>query len=157
MISFARIIVASVLLATFPGFGARGQDWPSKPVKVVVPFAPAGTTDRMGRLIADELTKAFKQQFYIENRVGGADLNPYLALSAIIASGLHGIDAGLDRAGPLSARAFRYGRRRADPGRCRRIPEAARVRQGIVRPGPRVLPCSRCDRLRFRPEPSQSR
>ena len=31
-----------------------------------------------------------------ENRVGGADLNPYLALSAIIASGLHGVEAGLD-------------------------------------------------------------
>jgi glutamine synthetase len=34
--------------------------------------------------------------FRFENRVGGADLNPYLALSAIIASGLHGVDAGLE-------------------------------------------------------------
>src|SRR5262252_5169788 len=71
MISFTRIIVVSALLATLPSLNARGQDWPSKPVKVVVPFAPAGTTDRMGRLIADELSKTFKQQFYVENRVGG--------------------------------------------------------------------------------------
>jgi tripartite-type tricarboxylate transporter receptor subunit TctC len=50
---------------------SRAQDWPNRPVKVVVPFAAAGTTDRMGRLIADELSKTFKQQFYVENRPGG--------------------------------------------------------------------------------------
>jgi tripartite-type tricarboxylate transporter receptor subunit TctC len=53
---------------------ARAQDWPNKPVKVVVPFAAAGTTDRMGRLISEELSKTFKQQFYVENRVGGGGL-----------------------------------------------------------------------------------
>ena len=47
------------------------QEWPNRPVKVVVPFAAAGTTDRMGRLIAEELSKSFKQPFYVENRTGG--------------------------------------------------------------------------------------
>jgi tripartite-type tricarboxylate transporter receptor subunit TctC len=46
------------------------QDWPTKPVRVVVPFGAGGAADRLGRLAADHLTKAFKQQFYIENRVG---------------------------------------------------------------------------------------
>jgi glutamine synthetase len=41
-----------------------------------------------------------------ENRVGGADLNPYLALSAIIASGLHGVDAGLALEPPLEGNAY---------------------------------------------------
>ncbi|MGO9489891.1 MAG: glutamine synthetase family protein [Solirubrobacteraceae bacterium] len=41
-----------------------------------------------------------------ENRVGGADLNPYLALSAIIASGLHGVDAGLELEPPLAGNAY---------------------------------------------------
>jgi glutamine synthetase len=41
-----------------------------------------------------------------ENRAGGADLNPYLALSAIIASGLHGLDAGLELEPPLSGNAY---------------------------------------------------
>ena len=41
-----------------------------------------------------------------ENRVGGADLNPYLALSAIIASGLHGVDAGLELEPPLEGNAY---------------------------------------------------
>jgi glutamine synthetase len=41
-----------------------------------------------------------------ENRVGGADLNPYLALAAIIASGLHGIDAGLELEPALAGNAY---------------------------------------------------
>jgi glutamine synthetase len=41
-----------------------------------------------------------------ENRVGGADLNPYLALSAIIASGLHGLDSGLELEPPLEGNAY---------------------------------------------------
>jgi glutamine synthetase len=41
-----------------------------------------------------------------ENRVGGADLNPYLALSAIIASGLHGVDSGLELEAALEGNAY---------------------------------------------------
>ena len=41
-----------------------------------------------------------------ENRVGGADLNPYLALSALIASGLHGVDAGLELEPALEGNAY---------------------------------------------------
>ena len=41
-----------------------------------------------------------------ENRAGGADLNPYLALAAIIASGLHGVDAGLELEPPLEGNAY---------------------------------------------------
>ena len=48
----------------------RAQDWPNRPVRVVVPFGAGGAADRLGRIAADHLSKAFKQQFYIENRVG---------------------------------------------------------------------------------------
>lgn len=46
-------------------------DYPNKPVKVIVPFPAGGTSDIMGRMIADELSKALKQPFVVEN-IGGA-------------------------------------------------------------------------------------
>lgn len=58
-------IAASAALAQ-PAFAA----YPEKPVKVVVPFAPAGPTDVMARLIAQKLSENLKQQFFIENKAG---------------------------------------------------------------------------------------
>ena len=57
-----------------------------------------------------------------ENRVGGADLNPYLALSALIASGLHGVDAGLELEPALEGNAYAARGTRA----CRRTLHDAR-------------------------------
>ncbi|HMD52299.1 MAG TPA: glutamine synthetase family protein [Solirubrobacteraceae bacterium] len=51
-----------------------------------------------------------------ENRVGGADLNPYLALSAIIASGLHGVENGLELEDPLEGNAYFAAERARVPG-----------------------------------------
>ena len=50
---------------------AQAQGWPDKPVKLILPYAPGGATDLIGRPWADKLTQAFGQQFVIENR-GGA-------------------------------------------------------------------------------------
>jgi len=50
---------------------SQAQSWPEKPVKLILPYAPGGATDLIGRPWADKLTQAFGQQFVIENR-GGA-------------------------------------------------------------------------------------
>ena len=47
------------------------SDYPNKPVKIIVPFPPGGTTDLMARISAEQLTKIFKQAFVIENIGGG--------------------------------------------------------------------------------------
>jgi tripartite-type tricarboxylate transporter receptor subunit TctC len=60
----------TVLLCLASG-PTHAQNWPTKPVKIIAPFAPGGAADTLGRLIAEQLSQAFHQQFYVENR-GGA-------------------------------------------------------------------------------------
>jgi len=51
---------------------AQAQSYPSRPVRIIVGFAPGGATDIMARLIGQWLSERFSQQFVIENRPGGA-------------------------------------------------------------------------------------
>jgi len=61
----------TLLLAMALPWSALAQGWPTKPVRVVVPFAPGGTADTLGRLVAVKLGDTFKETFVVENR-GGA-------------------------------------------------------------------------------------
>ena len=78
MLQRVRSLIFSLLpllLAATAPFAAWAQGaWPNKPVKIVVPFAPGGTTDLLARAVAPELAKAFGQSFVIENK-GGAGGN----------------------------------------------------------------------------------
>ena len=53
-----------------PRSAAFAQGYPDRPVKIVVPFAPAGPTDVIARIVADKLSINLGKQFYVENRAG---------------------------------------------------------------------------------------
>jgi tripartite-type tricarboxylate transporter receptor subunit TctC len=51
---------------------AQVQDWPQRPVRIIVPFAAGGSSDVAGRIVAQRLSDAFGQQFVVENRPGAS-------------------------------------------------------------------------------------
>jgi len=63
-----RIAVACFALAL--AGTAFAQQYPTKPVKILIPFPPGGVTDNAGRIIAQKLSERLRQQFYIENQPG---------------------------------------------------------------------------------------
>ncbi|HTG96017.1 MAG TPA: tripartite tricarboxylate transporter substrate binding protein [Burkholderiales bacterium] len=70
----------ATLLFLFSGIAAA---WPEKPVRIIVPFAPGGSADTLGRLVAQKLSEQLKASFVVENRGGaGGALGSELALKA---------------------------------------------------------------------------
>ncbi|MEP6738744.1 MAG: tripartite tricarboxylate transporter substrate binding protein [Caldimonas sp.] len=79
-----RLRLVALALALACGYDVASAQvaspaWPSKPVRIIVPFTPGGTTDILARALAPELGKAFGQTFIVENKAGaggnvGADL-----------------------------------------------------------------------------------
>ena len=68
--SWATLAIAAALFAILPG-SVRAQNYPDRPVKVIIAFSPAGAIDILGRLIADRLSQKWGQQVVVENRPGG--------------------------------------------------------------------------------------
>ena len=63
-----------------PAAAVRAQAWPSQPVKLVVPYAPGGASDALGRVVAEKMTALLGQQVIVENKAGG---NTIIGMDAV--------------------------------------------------------------------------
>lgn len=74
------LLIAQLCLAPWP---AHAQSYPAKPLRMVVPFTPAGATDVMARLVGDQLSKRLGQPVVIDNRPGaGGNIGAKIAANA---------------------------------------------------------------------------
>lgn len=106
------VLIAAAALALAAPLGAFAQDYPSRPVKLVVPFGPGTTTDIIARVYAEAMGKALGQAIVVENKSGaggniGSDLvaksppDGYTILMGTV--GTHAINPGLYRKMPYDA------------------------------------------------------
>lgn len=72
--AFSRLLSGVTLLVATGGVACAQPSWPTKPVRIVVPYAPGGSADTLGRVIAKHLSETFKQTFVVENRSGAGGI-----------------------------------------------------------------------------------
>jgi tripartite-type tricarboxylate transporter receptor subunit TctC len=87
---------SALVLAAAP---AAAQDWPTKPVRIVVPFGPGSTPDVVARMIADHLQKKLGQPFVVENRPGASGNT---GTDAVAKAAPDGTTIGISIGGPLA-------------------------------------------------------
>src|SRR5882757_9707012 len=93
-----KMVVAlfGLLLTALP---AAAQDWPTKPVKIVVPFGPGSTPDVVARLIADHLQKKLGQPFTVDNKPGASG---NIGTDAVAKAKPDGDTIGISIGGPIA-------------------------------------------------------
>lgn len=92
-----RVLIGLLLVSW--AASASAQAYPDHPVRIVVPFAPGGSTDVTARIIAEGLSATFKQQFVVENKPGAAGT---LGVDTVAKSPPDGYTLGLSGVGPTA-------------------------------------------------------
>src|SRR5438046_10754516 len=83
MMAPAALVLAAAALVALGASVAQAQDYPSRPVRVIVPFSPGGAVDGPMRVIAQDLSKRLGQQVFIENKPGaGATIGSEIVAKA---------------------------------------------------------------------------
>jgi tripartite-type tricarboxylate transporter receptor subunit TctC len=98
-----------LLLAALP---AAAQDWPTKPVRIVVPFGAGSTPDVVARLIADHLQKKLGQTFLIDNKPGASG---NIGTDAVAKAAPDGTTIGVSIGGPLAINTLLFSKLPYDP------------------------------------------
>ena len=98
MKAFICSLVVAALTAAMPA--AHAQDYPSKPITIIVPYAPGSGMDSMSRVIAQELSERLKQPVVIDNKPGA---NGTLGAAALTRAAPDGYILGMGNAGTHSS------------------------------------------------------
>jgi tripartite-type tricarboxylate transporter receptor subunit TctC len=94
---------------------AQSQDWPARPVRIVVPFGPGSTPDLVARLIADQLQEIHRGvAFVVENKPGASG---NLGTDAVAKAAPDGATLGVSIGGPLAINTLLFGKLPYDPAR----------------------------------------
>ena len=101
-----KILAALVLLASF----AAAAEYPTKAIRLVVPFAPGGTSEIVARSVAQELTTQLGVSVYVENKAGGAST---IAMSDVAHSPPDGYSIIIGHVGSLAVNPFAMARQRS--------------------------------------------
>ena len=109
MKSVFALALFGVLTAALP---ASAQDWPTKPVKIVVPFGSGSTPDVVARLIADHLQKKLGQPFIIDNKPGASG---NIGTDAVAKAVPDGTTIGISIGGPLAINTLLFSKLPYDP------------------------------------------
>src|SRR3954471_19553646 len=99
MRNYMKKRLALVLLGLLLAMPAAAQEWPSKPVKIVVPFGAGSTPDVVARLVADHLQKKLGQPFVIDNKPGASG---NIGTDAVAKAAPDGTTIGISLGGPLA-------------------------------------------------------
>lgn len=106
-----NIVLALLGLLLLP-LSAEAQDWPAKPVKIVVPFGAGSTPDVVARLIADHLQKKLGQPFVIDNKPGASG---NIGTDVVAKAAPDGTTIGVSIGGPLAINTLLFSKLPYDP------------------------------------------
>jgi len=99
MKTLSTLLLAACAVGVMAGSAAAQSDWPSKPVRIIVPFGAGGSADTLARVVANQLEKTFKQSFVVENRPGAGGT---IGVQALAASRPDGYTIGMTNISTLS-------------------------------------------------------
>jgi len=108
-------VLCAILLGVLAGMpSAFAQDWPTRTVRIIVPFAAGATPDVVARLIADQLQERLNQPFIVENKPGASGNT---GTDAVAKAAPDGSTIGVSIGGPLAINTLLFGKLPYDPNK----------------------------------------
>lgn len=127
--------IHALIFALLASTSLLAQDWPQRPVRIIVPFPAASTPDNFARVLAESLRKRLGQPVVVENRPGAGGM---IGTDAVAKAAPDGYTIGVTIVGPLVNNKLLYKKMPYDPDR-----DLAPITLALTQPGILVVPADR--------------